>query len=280
LKAHIFFPASKFDFELLKCGTDKATKLGLNVTCPEPPEPQWFQCAKPSTRLQSFLDALHGSAEIIWGARGGFGTAQWLSQLPHDKNLWKGKRLVGFSDLTALHAWTSNRGISSYHAPMIATKGWNEASEPELESWKKAIIHQQPQTLPISCHGSKQLESGKLIGGNLTVLASLMGTPHQLQLNPGDILFLEDIQEPPYRLARSLFQLSHSQHFEKVQILWGQLTECGSLSVGSLIEKLMAPYLNPWAYGLDAGHGRPNHSIRLGDQVFIENSTLSFPAFK
>jgi len=244
---------------------------------PDLPTPDWFQCAPLETRRRSFLEALQSDADILWAARGGFGTAQWLAGLPEDKSLWQGKRLVGFSDLTALHSWASNRGLSTYHAPMIATRGWVEATPEEVSSWTRAVVEDCPDPISFSQGSLEPLRSGRLIGGNLTVLASLMGTPHQLRLEAGDLLFLEDIQEPPYRLARSLFQLSHSPNFEKVQLLWGQLTDCG-LCAPELVTKLMSSYSNPWGLGVEAGHDRPNKSLRFGEPVSIKDQILSFPS--
>jgi muramoyltetrapeptide carboxypeptidase len=278
LKAQVFFPASRFDSILLQKGSEKARELGIDLICPALPTPNWFQCATLKDRLDSIRCALAGPAEILWASRGGYGTAEWLSELPEDMELWREKRVVGFSDLTALHAWTSNRNLPSYHAPMVATRGWAEASKKELQSWRKAVLEKAPETLPFSDGERGPLKSGRLIGGNLTVLASLMGSPHQLEFRAGDLLFLEDIQEPPYRLARSLFQLSHSPHFRAIQIIWGQLTDCGEEPDKLLISRLMKPYDNPWAMGLEVGHGRPNYSIRLGVHAQITKGMLEFPS--
>lgn len=276
MKAQVFYPASRFDADLLAKGVSKAQSLGLEIICPPAPEPQWFHCASLDDRRRNFLEALKGPAEILWASRGGYGTAQFLDDLTEDLSLWKGKSLVGFSDLTSLHAWTSNRNIISFHAPMIATRGWTEATQSEIDSWTSSIVNQQPEPLLFQNSEINPISSGRLIGGNLTVLASLMGTPHQLKLRSGDILFLEDIQEPPYRLSRALFQLSYSPHFKEVQILWGQLTDCGTEDEKSLIEKLMENYDNPWGLGLSSGHGRPNLTLPLGTRASIRENILQF----
>ncbi|MBF0197713.1 MAG: LD-carboxypeptidase [Planctomycetes bacterium] len=276
MKAQAFFPASLFSEDLFSQGKEICQKrLGVELVHETLPVPQAYSAGPLSERRDSFLAGLNGpEVEILWAARGGYGTVEWLGDLPKNTEKWQGKTLIGYSDLTALHAFTSNLGLRSIHGPMIATKNWCEATDLEINSLKHAI-HGEKQK--ISCQfNSNDTIQGRLVGGNLTVLASLMGTPWQLKLQPGDILFLEDINEAHYALARSLRQLSFSENFAKVTILWGHLSSCAhSFSTEQeLLQALMTPYENLWGCGIWAGHEQENLSLPLGLPAKIERNTL------
>lgn len=245
-------------------------KLNFEVLETLPPQPHHHYAGPLQQRLDSFLNALSGSAELIWAARGGYGTIEWLAHLEQDKTLFENKTVIGYSDVTALHSFLNNLNLRSIHGPMIATQGFIEADEHELASLL-LCIHKQSQTLNLTA--GCELE-GRLIGGNLSVLSHLMGTPWQLQLQKGDILFLEDIHEAPYALARSLKQLSFSPNFKDCHVLWGHLTKCGDLDYASLIKTLMENYTNAYSYGLQVGHERPNFSLILGSKVKLTHHQL------
>ena len=263
MDAQLIFTASRYDQQRLKKGLAKFTDLGGRILNPSASlSPHHFYCGGTSSRLESVLCGLkHDGPLLLMPPRGGYGTAELLDDLPHQLVTWLGKTLIGFSDLTAFHSFLSNLGVPSIHGPMLGTQGWLDASPEETDSLLCAITG-QPQKLTIHYDGPDH--TGRSVGGNLTVLASLMGTPHQLQLKPGDILFLEDINEPHYSLARSLFQISHSPHFKDCTLLWGHLSG-QDLPIPTLIERLMEAHPNNfWGYGVPAGHAAPNFSLPLG----------------
>jgi muramoyltetrapeptide carboxypeptidase len=157
---------------------------------------------------------------------------------------------------------------------MLATALWNEQSQDDDQRFLDAIANRA--LAPLALKGESSDWQGRLVGGNLTVLASLMGTPWQLKLNEGDILFLEDIAEPPYKLFRSLYQLSHSPNFASCQIILGHFTNCARppQSIQALMHDLMKPYSNSWNYGCPAGHEAPNACIWLGKKASITQNQL------
>lgn len=264
----VFYPASAFELENLKQGIAIATnRLKLEEVATAPPKQDHFYAATTKTRGISFLSALKGPADLIWAARGGYGTIEWLDMIEPELDHYQDKTIIGFSDLTALHSLLSNRGYTSIHGPMLASKNFLEADDGELNSLL-LCLHQQKQQFPIQGNQNTQ---GRLVGGNLSVLSHLMGTPYQLVLKPGDILFLEDINEAPYALARSLKQLSYSPNFEHCHILWGQLTQCSQQTDKDLLSLIMKPYSNSWSYGLNCGHDNPNYSITLGKPAQLED---------
>jgi muramoyltetrapeptide carboxypeptidase len=275
MDAQLIFTASRYDQQRLEEGVLKFNQhIGFILNQKSHCTPHYFYCGHRSSRLESVLEALNNEqALLLVPPRGGYGTIEILNDLPRDITLWQNKTLIGFSDLTALHSFLSNMGVSSIHGPMPATQGWIDASPKEVQSLLNAI-NGVPETLNIHYHGANH--SGRLVGGNLTVLASLMGTPHQLKLKSGDLLFLEDINEPHYSLSRSLFQLSHSPHFNECTILWGDLSG-QDLPAHVLTERLMETYTNSWGWGVPAGHISPNFSLPLGKpaQLIKDQLTLN-----
>ena len=299
------FPASRFEAENFALGVQKFCDLGFSIpSIPKVPEPHRFYCANRTHRFASLKQAVEtpGPA-ILVAARGGYGCAELLSLCEAAKWNWSGKTVLGFSDLTALHAFLSNNNIPSFHGPMAASTDWLKASDEESLSlcatlagsppaltvteslWAQQDLKVQqdvamgPLEISQEAPAQNHFHQGRLVGGNLTVLASLMGTPWQLQLRHGDILFLEDIGEPEYRLARCLFQLSHCTHFSSCHIIWGHLTNCGPLASENpkqLIGQLMENLPNSWSYGLKAGHERPNMTLPLGTHALLRNHQLSF----
>lgn len=266
-----FYPASAFEKENLKQGIQLAsTRLKLKEVPTTAPEPDHFYAAPTSLRGDSFIAALKGPAHLIWAARGGYGTIEWLNMIEKELDHYQNKTMIGFSDLTALHSLLNNHHLHSIHGPMLASKNFLEADDAELNSLL-LCIHQQEQQYPIQA--GKKLK-GRLVGGNLSVLSHLMGTPYQLKLLPGDILFLEDINEAPYALARSLKQLSYSPNFEHCHLLWGQLTHCSQQTDKDLLQIIMKPYNNSWSYDLNCGHDNPNYSITLGKEAQLKENLL------
>lgn len=157
----------------------------------------------------------------IWCARGGYGATRLLELL--DKGGAPAllrrdpKLLFGYSDVTALHLyWFKRAGLPSFHSPMPAGTAWPKAPARVQKLLQQALSG----TLPIGKNSythswnTKLLQKGKaaegtLIGGNLTLLMNLIGTPWMPDLK-GKILFLEDVAEPPYRVDRMLTHLHNA----------------------------------------------------------------------
>lgn len=274
--AQLIFTSSAFSAERLQQGLQKWRDLGHHIELGTPPaKAHRFYCGTRQQRAQSVLDALaNDRAKVLVPPRGGYGCIELLDHLDLNDQQWRDKTVLGFSDLTAFHAALSNHGLRSVHGPMLATQDWLDADAREIDSLQKAL-GEKPYHIPLKAGRLPEHKlRGRLVGGNLSVLASLMGTPHQLKLQANDLLFLEDINEAPYSLARSLFQLSHSPHFSSCTIIWGHLTSC-QLDSASLTAELMSDHSNPWLRDCPAGHERPNHSLPLGSIAELHLSDLS-----
>lgn len=208
----------------------------------------------------------------VFSARGGYGVARLLSALPL---VWSPRPVVGFSDLTSLHAHVQRAGQRSLHAPVLTQLGkqplevvervfeWLESSKPG------APLHAVETLVPGAAEGP-------LLGGNLSVLTRLLGTPWMPKLD-GAVLFLEDVGERPYRLDRMWTHLRLAGALEHVAgIALGEFTGCEEkdavYSSRDVLAELAHALGKPCALGFPVGHGAINWPLALGARVRLEAS--------
>lgn len=218
--------------------------------------------------------------KAIIAARGGFGATRLLPRLSVDAVRAAGKALVGFSDITALHALWARAGLASLHAAMVAKVG---GLEPPLQQrWLLALEGQRVPALEGLSTLVPGTVEGRLVGGNLAVLAALVGTPFAPPLDDA-VLFLEDVGERPYRIDRMLTTLTHAGWFERVRgVAFGAFCEAAPGSDGVtardvLVRKAEALGL-PCVADVPAGHVDDNHELPLGERVVLDAAagTLRF----
>jgi len=233
------------------------------------------------------------SVQAILCLRGGYGCGRLLPLLDFAEIRRHPKLFIGYSDITALHLALQERAaLATVHGPMLCnllpdrrpTKYTTSALLTGLQKpfasgqFQQARGHRLRWLYP---PGDKPV-SGRIMGGNLTVLASLVGTPYQLQ-GDGAILFLEDVGEAAYRLDRMLNQLTQSGLIDRVQaVVFGDFTDCqptkpepGDYSVPEVLEHYAQRWQKPCLAGLSAGHGRQNGWLPLGVMATLtENKIL------
>ena len=216
--------------------------------------------------------------DAVWFARGGSGTGQLLSSIPWDA--LDGRPVIGFSDATVLHISLFNAGIVSVHGPGLASLGTDDESADEF-SWDalRSLLcegRDTPLTGRLLC-GPAEVVRGNLIGGNLTVIASLAGTKHAMKAD-GAIVVLEDVNEPTYKIERYLWQLIESNSLRgAVGIGFGELKGCGRNDenpdyLKDAITEIMEPLSIPVLWGLPIGHGRRNVAFRHGVAATLDPS--------
>lgn len=205
----------------------------------------------------------------IFAFGGGWGSPRVLPHLDWETIRRNPKVLMGFSDITALiNAVHQRTGLVTFHGPNGATN-----LEPfTLENMQRVIMNAEPiGVLENPPKGERELvrrqyrpwvirggrARGRIVGGNLTLLAAMMGTPYEVDTD-GALLFLEDVREAPYRVDRMLTQLRQGGKFEKVTgVVWGTCSNCtGSgptLSWDEILrdhfESLNVPVLGGFAFG-------------------------------
>jgi muramoyltetrapeptide carboxypeptidase len=206
-------------------------------------------------------------------ARGGAG-AGWL--LPHlDAEFLRAnfKPFIGYSDVTFLHLVLNRLEQVSFHGPMVA---WEFAQDAFCEaSWKaaleggSALYASEPGDILVLREGEAE---GRLLGGCLSILAAAAGTPWALRPDrEGTILFIEDVDEKPYRVDRMLLQLRLTGAFDGVRgIVFGDMKGCNppasaDYSLEDVLRESLSGLDIPVALGLSSGHVTgPNVTLPLG----------------
>lgn len=217
---------------------------------------------------------------------GGYGCARILDLVDYDAVRKNPKIIMGFSDCTALiNAIYDRTGLVTFHGPIGRTlhQDYNRRQFERLavSPTDKCTIESSDGDLQKSA-GNKTFDrytitsgkaQGKLTGGNLTVVCSMMGTPYQLDLQ-GKIVMIEDIGEEPYRIDRMLTQLIASGELSKAAgIVFGICKGCdrtdrsvapNSFTLRQVIEDRIRPLNIPAVYGLSFGHNENNFTFPIG----------------
>ncbi len=220
--------------------------------------------------LQAMMDDKSINA-ILFG-RGGYGTGRIIDKLDFTKFKKNPKWLVGFSDITILHCHLFNKyKIASLHAPMAAAFNDGEAENEFILSLKKAIEGKKAN-YKCASHLFNQtgVASGKLVGGNLALLANSIGTPSEPDTK-NCLLFIEDIGEYIYSADRMLWQLKRAGKLSKAAgIIFGGFTDMKDTErpFGSTIHDVLAEAvadLNiPVCFDFPVSHNKENYALKVG----------------
>ncbi len=182
----------------------------------------------------------------------------------------KPKWVIGFSDITVLHAHLLTKiKTASLHAPMAAA--FNEGENEFIQSLHKAMMGKKAK---YSCAANSFNKPGaataELVGGNLSLLAHITGTPSDINTK-NKILFIEDIGEQLYNIDRMLYQLKRSGKFENLAgLIIGGFTDMKDTdrpfgkTVYEIIQEIVSEYDYPVAYGFPVSHGTENYALKIG----------------
>tara|TARA_R110002095_G_scaffold228_4_gene1572 strand:- start:651 stop:1667 length:1017 start_codon:yes stop_codon:yes gene_type:complete len=223
--------------------------------------------------LQEALDNPKISA--IWCARGGYGTVRILDKLDYSKFKQNPKWLIGYSDITALHNQIHNEGVESLHAIMCVSLPKDESEIEASISTLKNTLFGNPlsYTLKGSNYNKTGTTSGQLVGGNLTMLHTMLGSKTSIDTF-GKILFIEEIGEYKYHIDRMLQSLKRAGYFDNCKgVIVGDMTKLRTnttlwgTSVEQLILDALADYDFPIAFNMPAGHEKDNRALILGRTV-------------
>jgi muramoyltetrapeptide carboxypeptidase len=240
-------------------------------------------------RLADLNDALRDPAiDAVWCIRGGYGTTRILDQLDFDALTRRPKPLMGYSDITAiLNAVTRRTGVVTFHAPMAraampAFSRWHfervlASAEPAGRLGRlpepPGVLLPQENRIATLRGGSAE---GPLVGGNLSLLQCLVGTPHFPDFD-GAILFLEDVGEDLYRVDRMLAHLRMTGALQRLAgIAVGRFTELkrnmtdGALGFDEVLATYFLPLDIPVAYGFPVGHIDDQWTLPLGVRARLD----------
>jgi muramoyltetrapeptide carboxypeptidase len=236
--------------------------------------------ASDSVRFRALRDALYASdSQCVWVLRGGYGAGrivhEFLDLPPPDAV----KLFVGMSDCTSVHTLLHDRwGWSSVHAPMLKSLVCGEIAEPAVEALEQLLFGRTAdleikdiEPLNAAARKTAVLE-GKISGGNLSIVQSLIGTRLAPRFN--SFVFLEDVSESPYRIDRMLAQLSLSGTFARSQaILLGTFTEIGAAVAHRQLEAILVRFASethiPVFSGVPTGHGREQLPLSLNTPALL-----------
>jgi muramoyltetrapeptide carboxypeptidase len=203
-------------------------------------------------------------------ARGGYGTTQLLPLLDPTLLMANPKLIVGYSDVSPLLGWVIERcGVVALHGPMVATdlaKGLSEHAAARFADLLAAPS--SPWRESVSDVVAPGAATGRLVGGCLSSLVALLGTPYAVETN-GAVLFLEDVAERPYRLDRMLTHLQLAGKLTGLAaVVLGSFADCDGVADGDVAAEVFrdffadAPY--PVVAGFPAGHLSENLPLALG----------------
>jgi muramoyltetrapeptide carboxypeptidase len=221
--------------------------------------------------LQSALD--DPELKAIFIARGGYGSMRLLNRLNPEGFLKQPKWIVGYSDVTALHAWINRLGYASMHATMPLNFGHSQKATHALFdalSGKNPAVCVPPHSLNI--RGSAK---GKLFGGNLSLLYALQGSAES-QIPQGSILFIEDLDEYLYHVDRMMQSLDRSGLLSRLSgLITGGMSDMKDnaipfgMGAEQIIHETMKPYEIPVCFGFPAGHIPENMPLIFGADLSL-----------
>lgn len=234
------------------------------------------------TDLQQMLD--DPSIGAIVAARGGYGTARIIDQLNFSHFQKKPKWIVGYSDLTALHAHIhQNFGIQTLHATMPLNISDPDKPTISTESLRKALFGEKiSYQQRITSYDKPGLMQGIITGGNLSILYSLMGSESEVSTE-GKILLLEDLDEYLYHIDRMMITLKRARKLESLKgLIVGTMHNLKDNEVPfgktaqEIILQAVSEYSYPVCFDFPVGHGKENVAIYLGrkSEVRIEDMVL------
>jgi muramoyltetrapeptide carboxypeptidase len=254
-----------------------ARSLGWDpVVMPHATEQFGYLAGQDRDRLDDINHALRdASVDALWCLRGGYGMIRILPGIDYEALDADPKPIIGYSDITAMHAAVQRKcRLITYHGP-TAREAMTEFSR---DSFLRALVEQTdscgvaPNAREIS-HGRAE---GRLVGGNLAVLASLCGTSFAPDLTDG-ILILEDIGEPVYRIDRMLQQLMLSGALNGCRaIVFGECVKCpedaggGGRPLDSVIGEIAEELGVPCLAGVPIGHIDEQWTIPLGATATLD----------
>ena len=229
--------------------------------------------------MQAMLDDT--SIHAILCGRGGYGVSRIIDQLNFTRFKKNPKWIIGFSDITILHAHIySNYKIASLHAPMAAAFNKGVADNEYIISLHKAMLGKMSKyKCPAHSFNKQGTASGELVGGNLSLLTHAIGTPSDIDTK-NKLLFIEDIGEQIYSTDRMLHQLKRSGKLESLAgLIIGGFTDVKDTerpfgkSIEEVIHDLVRNYDYPICFNFPVSHERENYALKVGGTYELKIGT-------
>ena len=240
-------------------------------------------------RIKDFQTALDSkNIKAIWCGRGGYGTVRIIDGLDFTKFKKNPKWIIGYSDVTVLHSHIHNLGYETLHAMMPVNMKVEEKKRVKtVKTFKKALFG-KPLKYKVkeSTYNKVGETKGQLVGGNLSILQSLLGSVSSINTNQ-KIVFIEDVGEYLYNIDRMVYALKRSGYFKECNgIIVGDMTNIkdNSTPFGQTVEEIVLEatkeYDFPILFGFPGGHDDINKALFLGREIELkvgkQHSTVKF----
>lgn len=281
----IIAPASPCDKKLIDKCIASLNELGLKVVIGESCISEHGFLSGTDDIRANDINCMFADKNIkgIFALRGGYGCARLLDLLDFKLIKKNPKIFIGYSDITALHIAINQKSkLITYHGPMISTELIKGLDEYSADYYKKFIFgnekveelfNPEGNTLEVINNG---IASGQLTGGNLSLICSSLGTKYEINTK-NKILFLEEVEEVPYKVDRMLTHLKQSGKLKDVNgIILGAFTNCiapnnkKSLSLQEVFNEIILPLKKPTISNLVCGHCLPTLTLPLGEKVLLD----------
>ncbi|MHA4989179.1 S66 peptidase family protein [Cetobacterium somerae] len=275
-------PASSVNKDKLKSAIENLEKLGFKVKVGKSVENTWHSFAGTDEERVADINAFFQDKNVdaIMCVRGGYGGIRMLSLLDYEVIKNNPKPFIGYSDVTSLHmAFFKRCNLKTFHGPMAVS---NFSGDYNLETLNDFIkVMNSDEEYEISNFNEKlyfynSLKGrGQLVGGNLAVLVSSLGTDYDLDYSD-KILFLEDIGESTYKIDRMLWQLKNLGIFDKVSgVILGDFANCcksseDDMSLQDVFDSHFKNLNKPVCYNLKSGHCTPMITLEFGEILEID----------
>jgi muramoyltetrapeptide carboxypeptidase len=203
---------------------------------------------------------------------GGYGTGRIIDLLNFKKFKRHPKWVIGFSDITVFHSHIlSKYNVASMHAPMAAAFNSDEYKNEFVQSLRKALTGKKAKYISYPhLFNNKGTASGALVGGNLALLAHLVGTPSDVKMK-GKILFIEDVGEYIYNVDRMFFQLKRSGKLKNLAgLIVGRFSDMKDTTVPfgknvyEVINDIVRQYDYPVCFNFPVSHEKENYALKVG----------------
>jgi muramoyltetrapeptide carboxypeptidase len=283
----IVAPASPFNRDEFTRGVAEIERLGFVPVFDDSvfESEAGYLAGPPEVRASSFIKHwTDPSVSALLAARGGYGSVHLLPLLDRARIIERPKLFIGYSDNTSLLSWlTCQCGITALHGPMIEGRLAGGAGYDERSFLGLLAGGQRLELVPGGVTVLREGQSsGPLFGGTITQLAASLGTPFAFDPPDGCILFLEEVNERPYRIDRLLTQLALSGLLARARaIVFGEMRGCdepgGAVTALDAIARTTRECAGPIVVGFPSGHTTgPTWTLPLGVSVCV--STQPRPA--
>ncbi len=275
----ILAPAGPVLQDEIQPGLDFLESLGFEPVCsPHLFDRTGYLAGEDKARLKD-LHAMFRDKKIkaVLCARGGYGTHRILQRLDYSLFSQNPKILVGYSDITALSfALLKKSGMITIHGPVLRDLLKGDGRNAALLLKMMTSDELNPVTFPRGAAIKEGRVEGVVLGGNLSLICHLIGTPF-LPSFKGKLLFIEEKGEPLYRIDRMLTHLLLTRELEKCAgLMVGTFEECGDpASVIELVRERFSRLNMPIVSGLPVGHGEDNVPLPIGARAVLDTETMS-----